>query len=331
MHLLSLNIPDLLIPLWRGTFECDKDDDKSTWSWAVLAGDTWKAFGSLVEATTPYLPGCFNQPPRNPEKKINSGYKAWEYTLLLYGLCTALLHDILPYEYWVHFCKLVCAVRIISQHSIKRDDLRIAAHLFAEFIEEFEQLYYQYKLERIHFMCQSIHALGHYGNEVATKGPLICASQWTMERTIGNLVVEMRQPSNPYENLAQRAFRRAQHNALMAMYPELDQDRVKSIFPAWSKSIGGGYALLRQQERSRHPTTVAEGIAIHSYLETFHPQSPEFAFFASSGCYQVIRWARLRLPNGQTSRSLFAKRETNPNAHQARNAKVNPFVKPQVG
>lgn len=152
MHLLSLNIPDLLIPLWHGTFECNKDDDRSTWSWAVLTGDTWKEFRSLVEAATPYLPGCFDQPPCNPEKKINSGYKAWEYTLLLYGLCAALLHNILPYKYWVHFCKLVCAVHIISQHSIKRDDLCIAACLFAEFIEEFEQLYYQYKLERIHLM-----------------------------------------------------------------------------------------------------------------------------------------------------------------------------------
>ncbi|KAG1728826.1 hypothetical protein EDD22DRAFT_788983 [Suillus occidentalis] len=115
------------------------------------------------------------------------------------------------------------------------------------------------------------------------------------------------------------------------MYPELDQDYVKSMFPAWSKSIGGGYAPLRQQERSWHPTTVAEGIAIHFYLERFHPQSPEFAFFASSGCYQVIHWAHLQLSNGQISCSLFTKYETKPNARQAHNAKVSPFVKPQVG
>jgi hypothetical protein len=322
MHLLSLNIPDLLIPLWRGTFECDKDDDKSTWTWAVLVGDAWKEFGRLVEESTSHLPGCFDRPPRNPEKKINSGYKAWEFTLLLYGLCVVFLHGVLPNQYWVHFCKLVRAVRIISQHHITQTELCVAARLMIEFIEEFEDLYYQCRVDRIHFMRQSIHALGHYATEVQSKGPLICASQWTMERTIGNLVVEMRQPSKPYENLSQRAFRRAQHNALMSIFPILDPDYNKPPFPKWSKDIGGGYALLKQQERHRHSTSVAEGRVIQLYLQAYHPQSPEFGYFNDDGSFRIIRWARLRLPNGQTSRSLFATRERRHNARRARNAKV---------
>lgn len=322
MHLLSLNIPDLLIPLWRGTFECDKDDNKSTWTWAVLVGDVWKEFGMLVEESTSHLPGCFDRPPRNPEKKINSGYKAWEFTLLLYGLCVVFLHGVLPDQYWIHFCKLVRAVRIISQHHITQNELCVAARLFVEFIEEFEDLYYQRRIERIHFMRQSIHALGHYATEVQSKGPLICASQWTMERTIGNLVIEMRQPSKPYENLSQRAFRRAQHNALMSIFPVLDPDYSKPPFPKWSKDIGGGYALLKQQERHRHATTIAEGQVIRLYLQNYHLHSPEFDHFNIDGSFQVIRWARLRLPNGQTSRSLFSTRERRQNARRARNAKV---------
>ncbi|KAG0692548.1 hypothetical protein DFH29DRAFT_817451 [Suillus ampliporus] len=249
MHLISLNIPDLLIPLWRGTFECDADDDKSTWTWAVLTGNVWKDFGKAVTATTPHLPGFFDHPPRNPAEKINSGYKAWEFTLLLYGIGPLVLHNVLPLPYWQHFCKLVRAVRIISQHNITREELQVAARLFVEFIEEFEQLYYQRRLERIHFIRQSIHALGHYANEVATKGPLICASQWTMERTIGNLVSEICQPSNPYANLAQCAIRRAQHNALMIMIPTLDPDYNKPLYPRWSKDLGSGYVLLKLQER----------------------------------------------------------------------------------
>ena len=42
MHLESLNIPDLLIPLWRGTFDCDKNDSQSDWPWAVLHGQKWE-------------------------------------------------------------------------------------------------------------------------------------------------------------------------------------------------------------------------------------------------------------------------------------------------
>ncbi|KAG2045517.1 hypothetical protein BDR06DRAFT_1055904 [Suillus hirtellus] len=290
MHLFSLNIPDLLIPLWRGISECDKVDDKSTWTWA-------KEFNRRIEEFTSHLPGCFDRPPRNPEKKINSGYKAWEFTLLLYLLCVVFLHG------------LVRAFRIISQNHITQTELCVAARLMIEFIEEFEDLYYKRRVDRIHFMRQSIHALGHYATEVQSKGPLVCTSQWTMERTIENLIAEMRQLSKPYENLSRRAFRRAQHNALMSIFPILDPDHNKPPFPKWSKDIGGGYALLKQQERHRHSTSVAEGRVIRLYLQAYYPQSPEFGYFNDDGSFRIICWPRLRLRNGQTSRSLFATRE----------------------
>jgi hypothetical protein len=76
MHLFSLNIPDLFIPLWQGTFDCDKTDDRITWTWAVLKGAVWEAHGQDVAAATPYQPGSFDCPPCNPAEKISSGYKA---------------------------------------------------------------------------------------------------------------------------------------------------------------------------------------------------------------------------------------------------------------
>ena len=86
MHLLSLNLGELLIPLWRGTSTCDTADDKSTWDWATLKGNVWVEHGKLVAAATPYFPALFHCPPRNPVKKINSGYKATEYYLYLFAL-----------------------------------------------------------------------------------------------------------------------------------------------------------------------------------------------------------------------------------------------------
>ncbi|KIK74487.1 hypothetical protein PAXRUDRAFT_76517, partial [Paxillus rubicundulus Ve08.2h10] len=112
----------------------------------------------------------------------------------------------------------------------------------------FKTLYTQRKKERIHFIRQSIHALTHYGQEVQTKGPLICTSQWTMECTIGNLTEEIRQHSNPYANLTQRAVWRAQVNVLKAMIPSLDPDHNKPTNPRWSLDIGSGYLLLPRHE-----------------------------------------------------------------------------------
>ena len=143
MHLESLNIPDLLIPLWRGTFDCDKNDSRSNWPWAVLHGQKWEEHGRDVAAATPYLPGSFDRPPRNPAEKISSGYKAWEFLLYLYGLGPGVFLNILPQTYYKHFCKLVFAVWIINQHQIKTKDLKKAHQALVEFAHEFELLYYQ--------------------------------------------------------------------------------------------------------------------------------------------------------------------------------------------
>ncbi|KAF9231986.1 hypothetical protein BU15DRAFT_55551 [Melanogaster broomeanus] len=322
MHLLSLNLPDLLIPLWRGTFECSTDDSKATWDWACLAkSDVWKAHGERVAAAVVDIPGVFGRPPRNPAEKINSGYKAWEFHLYLWGLGPGLLHGILPDAYWCNFCKLARAVRLITQHSITREELKTANNLFIEFTHEFEELYYRRKIERIHFVRQSVHALIHYGREVETKGPLICASQWTMERTIGNLTEEMRQHSNCFANLTQRAIRRARVNALKAIIPDIDPDAKKPTNPRGSCDLGNGYLLLSHHERTRHETTALESTAILAWIHENAPDSPELSSRGRDGCLKVRRWARLQLPNGQKARSIWCVREQHPNARKSRNVK----------
>ncbi|KAG1726416.1 uncharacterized protein EDB91DRAFT_1086772 [Suillus paluster] len=102
----------------------------------------------------------------------------------------------------------------------------------------------------------------------------------------------------------------------MSIFPILDPDYNKPPFPKWLKDIGGGYALLKQQEWR----------IIQLYLEAYYPQSPEFGYFNDDGSFRVIYWARLRLPNGQTSRSLFATREQQHNARCQIPCIVHPLI-----
>jgi len=91
----------------------------------------------------------------------------------------------------------------MNQHHIPMADLKESHSAFLQFVDEFEQLYYQHCTERLHFVRPSIHALTHLGPEAVRLGPPIISSQWTMERTIGNLGEEIRQHSNPYANLSE--------------------------------------------------------------------------------------------------------------------------------
>ncbi|KAF8230387.1 hypothetical protein L208DRAFT_1282109 [Tricholoma matsutake] len=144
MHLGSLNLPDLLNNLWCGTFNCNTSDKHSTWDWAKLQGSTWVEHGRQVAVATPYLPGSFDWPPRNPAEKISSGYKAWEFLLYLFGLGPGLLYSILPEKYYQNFCKLVFGMCIIQQNNISKEDLLKAHAALLEFAYEFKLLYYQH-------------------------------------------------------------------------------------------------------------------------------------------------------------------------------------------
>ncbi|KAG2336118.1 hypothetical protein BDR05DRAFT_978857 [Suillus weaverae] len=170
MHLAAINIANKLIPIWHGSFRCEPTDDKDTWHWAVLKGRVWQDHGKAVADATPYLPGSFNHPPHNPAQKINSGYKAWEFLLYLFGLGPAILYGVLP----------------DLQHKILTADLCEAHEMLTQFEKEFELLYYQ--------------------RRTVAKGPPICFSQWTMEHTIRNLGREIRSHSQPYANLSEQVM-----------------------------------------------------------------------------------------------------------------------------
>ena len=311
MHLASLNIPDLLINLWRGKMDCDTNDNKATWDWATLQGDTWLKHGERVANATPYLPGSFDRPPRNPADKISSGYKAWEFLMYIFGLGPGLFYSVLPRKYWQHYCKLVSGIRLIHQKSIISERIQLAHDRLVQFHYDFELFYCQRKVEHIHFVRPAIHILLHLAHEVIRAGPLPYYSQWTMERTIGNLGREIKQPSNPYANLSQRGVRRSQLNALKAMIPDLELDQ--DIHPHGSEDLGDGYLLLRKRDKRPCEIGGEEGETIRSFLEN-----------AGEPVWHVLiqRWARLRLPNGQIARSAWKEEGIKENMRMARNVKV---------
>ena len=314
MHLGALNLSDLMISLWRGTIDCTSPDDKSTWTWVVLRGEVWQQHGKAVADTLHYLPSSFDRPPHNIAEKLTSGYKAWEFMLYLYGLCPGLLYDILPEAFYSNFCKLVFGIRLMNQHRIALANVRDAHRVLLSFAQEFEMLYCQRLPTRIHFVRPCIHSLIHLPREVIRIGPPVCSSQWTLERTIGNLGEEIKQHSNPFANLSQRGIRRARVNALKAMIPDLDIDgTTEESSPLGCKDVGQGYLLPRAREEEARPLRECEGKALCDFL----------GIAPSTTDIHVQRWAKLRIPTGQNCYTAWKELEKPIERRQtARNVKV---------
>ncbi|EIW73862.1 hypothetical protein CONPUDRAFT_53544 [Coniophora puteana RWD-64-598 SS2] len=293
MHLVGL-LANLFVELWRGEIDHGLHDHPETWPFAVLRDENvWAAHGLDVEMLGMYIPGLFDHKARNIQQELTSGYRTFEFEIWLLGYVSALMYELLPLEYWMNICKLIRGFRIISQHSISLDELLEAQRCFMSFYEEYERLYYQKREDRLHFIRHSIHQVTHLVDETIAKGPPICYAQWTMERTIGNLGREIRQPSNPYENYSREGVRRCAKNGLKAMFPELDPPPTMSSL---AEDVGDGYFLLRARDRYRmFPTGSA-----HTALARYMGREP----------HRLRRWARLHLPNGQITRSAWRENAT---------------------
>ncbi|KAJ2911786.1 hypothetical protein MD484_g8629, partial [Candolleomyces efflorescens] len=304
MHLFWINLGELIIPLFRAKLKCEPTDNIATWDWAVLQDDNWIHFGKLVAQATPYFPSSFERPPRNPAEKINSKYKATEYFLLLFGLGPGLLRFFLPRKYWRHFCKLVRTVRILTQRKITHSQLVDARYFAIQFVDEYELYYYQRRVDRIHFCRPAIHTLLHVPLETGRVGPGAYYTQFENERAIGDFGKEIRQPSNPFGNLAQIAVRQSRKNALKIIYPELDPEKP---LPRGALDVGDSYIFLSPRTRSRALVFGAAGL----YLKS------------SIGTDRIKKYGRMRLPNQQVLRSLFAESSLIKRAPRiSRNAKL---------
>ena len=116
-----------------------------------------------------------------------------------------------------------------------------------------------------------------------------------MESAVGSFGREVQSHSDLFVNITNCGIFRAQINAIKAKIPDLKQE---PTLPRGSFSFGDGYALLRATDSMRHPVSnrEAEAICASGILDNSNePQGP----------VEVLRWARLLLPNGQVSQCAW--------------------------
>ncbi|KIY47074.1 hypothetical protein FISHEDRAFT_66191 [Fistulina hepatica ATCC 64428] len=210
MHLCALNLTDLFLGLYHG----------SSWNWATLMGNIWLEHGQTVADALSCLTGSFDRPPCNPAKRINSGYKAWEFSTYFYSFSPALFYHVLSDLYWHLHCKLVAGIQIIHNCCIPINDLLEAQKQLLEVVYKFEDIYYQQKTCHIHFVHQSIHLLTH----------LMPIKGWTPGGTLGV-------------------------NALKALISDLDKHSTKSL-PVRLCLINGQIARTAWREKTKPPKNV---------------------------------------------------------------------------
>jgi hypothetical protein len=137
-----------------------------------------------------------------------------------------------------------------------------------------------------------------------------------MERIIGVLGSQLRQPSNPFANLAAQAQKMAHVNALVAMWPSFEKVPEN---PHGSIDLFDGYLLLRPMDGPYHLSRMEEDT-----LDVFCSGRQDVDGDDQSS---VFRWGRLKLPTEQVARSAWKELERcSDMARTDRNVKVCKFI-----
>ncbi|KXN87287.1 hypothetical protein AN958_08976, partial [Leucoagaricus sp. SymC.cos] len=91
-------------------------------------------------------------------EKGNSGYKAQEFLMYLYGLGLVLFYSKIPGRYWGDHCKLVHGVQVIHQKSIPTTDLVKVHQNLVALTHDFKGMSYQQKycLHYVLYTCSEI-------------------------------------------------------------------------------------------------------------------------------------------------------------------------------
>jgi len=122
-----------------------------------------------------------------------------------------------------------------------------------------------------------------------------------MEHTISNIGEEVNQEPNPIANLSECGLHGAQVNALKSIIPGLD--RSKDNHPRGSMDLGDQYLLLWARDESAHSIDGEAGRLIWVYIENAECEQGNVPH--NDWEPKIMRWARLRLPNGQIACSAW--------------------------
>ena len=138
-----------------------------------------------------------------------------------------------------------------------------------------------------------------------------------MERVIGVFGSLIKQPSNPFANLAEQAKKVAEINALVSIWPELETE-AKS--PCGSIEFGNRYLLLGPKDDKPHNLSQTEQAAVQSFYSNIpnHEGVPPKV---------VYRWGRLRILTEQIARSHWKEVDRSSRVAQTdRNLKVSDLL-----
>ncbi|KAJ6592451.1 hypothetical protein B0H19DRAFT_1204792 [Mycena capillaripes] len=183
MHLIFENVIKNLVLLWTGNY---KGLDEGTGDYEIHTS-VWEAIGAATAAGGSTIPTAFGaRPPDIIKDRTACTAETWSFWLLYLG--PALLHNKFTRRvYYDHFINFVKLIHLCLQFKYSKGDIAQIRTGFAQWVQQYEKLYYQYSPSRLSTCPLTIHALLHIADGIEAAGPVWAYWAFPMERFCGRL------------------------------------------------------------------------------------------------------------------------------------------------
>ncbi|KAJ3833514.1 hypothetical protein F5878DRAFT_654300 [Lentinula raphanica] len=213
MHILE-NIIPMLVDHWTGSF---KGLDAGNEDYE-LESSVWSAIGQGCVESSAKIPSSFGCRIPNIETERHF-FKAETWLLFATIVGPVLLRRRFKRQkYYDHFILLVKLIYKCLQFRLTHDEIDDIEQGFAQWVTEYERLYYQYQGERLCACTLPVHALLHIAKDIRAAGPVWCYWAFVMERFCGSLLRTVKNRKYPFTSLAHRVRDIAQLNQIKLLY-----------------------------------------------------------------------------------------------------------------
>lgn len=162
------------------------------------------AISALMIQFKNYRPSDFVRDSRSLE--YLPYFKATEFRLFLYYLCPVFLKDFVNDYIYRHWMLLHCAVRMLSEDNISKENVDKAQELLAEFVRLFPIIYGE---ENVTY---NVHVLLHITYYVLLYGALHCFSMFKFENYIQTIKKFVRKAQFPLQQIGNRLKEHEKHD-----------------------------------------------------------------------------------------------------------------------
>ncbi|KAI0749097.1 hypothetical protein C8Q74DRAFT_1320447 [Fomes fomentarius] len=127
-------------------------------------------------------------------------------------------------RYYDHFIDLVKLLHLCLQFELSATDIRHIREGFAQWVQKYEEFYYQYEPSRLPTCPVTIHALLHIADSIETAGPVWASWAFPMEHFCGSLQAALKSHRYPWASLNRHLLDLSRLSQIKNLYNLSDAD-----------------------------------------------------------------------------------------------------------